>query len=239
MRARDRSGYQMVAPHAGQITPRGDTDFTLTGELDRWDGQRVKFIFGMDGHTKVVNLAEALPQEAWKPLSGSRAMKLPRVRDASPERVKASIVRFKGYENKVLVAEDIAEVEYQPLKSSRPYRLIIVRKNTSVQKGEQVLFDEVKQTVEMAFKHMGHLLDFVELASDRPGLPLFENPLSFFEGFALPEGAEACLDGPGSRSVQIRVFQSLEVRHALFWKIVRVEKKELASALEPVVALWR
>jgi len=30
---------KLVAPHAGQITLRGDTDFTLTGELDWWDGQ--------------------------------------------------------------------------------------------------------------------------------------------------------------------------------------------------------
>ena len=49
---------QLVAPHAGQITLRGDTDFTLTGELDRWDGQGVKFIFGMDAHPKVVNLVK-------------------------------------------------------------------------------------------------------------------------------------------------------------------------------------
>ena len=35
-------------------------------------------------------------------------------------------------------------MEYQPRKCSRPYRLIIVRKNISVQKGEQVLFDEIR-----------------------------------------------------------------------------------------------
>ena len=44
----------------------------------------------------------------------------------------------------MLVGEDIAEIEYQPLKCSRPYRLIIVRKNISVQKGERVLFDEIR-----------------------------------------------------------------------------------------------
>ena len=42
------------------------------------------------------------------------------------------------------MGEDIAEMEYQPLKCSRPYRLIVVRKNISVQKGEQVLFDEIR-----------------------------------------------------------------------------------------------
>jgi Transposase DDE domain group 1 len=44
----------------------------------------------------------------------------------------------------VLVGEDIAEIDYQPLKCSRSYRLIIVRKNISVQKGERALFDEIR-----------------------------------------------------------------------------------------------
>ena len=44
----------------------------------------------------------------------------------------------------MLIGEDIAEIDYQPLKCSRPYRLIIVRKNISVQKGERVLFEEIR-----------------------------------------------------------------------------------------------
>ncbi len=51
-------------------------------------------------------------------------------------------MRFKGYENKVLTGESVAEIDYQPNKCSRSYRLIIVRKNISVKKGEQVLFDD-------------------------------------------------------------------------------------------------
>ena len=61
-------------------------------------GRESGFIFGMDAHPKVVNLAEALPEEAWKPLK-----RLPRYEIVSrprrkPERVKESIIRFKGYE---------------------------------------------------------------------------------------------------------------------------------------------
>ena len=85
----------------------------------------------------MVNLAEALPQEAWKPLERLPRYEIATAARRKPERVKERIVRFKGYENKVLVGEDIAEMEYQPRKCSRPYRLIIVRKNISVQKGEQ------------------------------------------------------------------------------------------------------
>ena len=134
----------LVRPHSGQITLRGDTDFTLTGELDRWDSEEIKFIFGMDAHPKVVGLAEALPEEAWAPLE-----RLPRYEIATrprrkPARVKEGIVRFKGYQNKVLTGESVAEMEYQPGKCSRAYRLIVLRKNITVKKGEQVLIDEIR-----------------------------------------------------------------------------------------------
>lgn len=134
----------VVSPHAARITLRGDTDFTLTGELDRWDGAGIGFIFGMDAHQKVVGLAEALPEDAWKPLE-----RLPRHEIATrprrkPGRTKEAIVRFKGYQNKKLVGESVAEIDYQPGKCHKAHRLVIVRKNISVQKGERVLFEEIR-----------------------------------------------------------------------------------------------
>ena len=135
---------KVVAPHAGRITLRGDTDFTLSAELDRWDEAGIGFIFGMDAHKKVVGLAEELPEKAWKELA-----RLPRYEIATQprrkhERVKEEVVRFKGYQNMKLVGESVAEIQYQPVKCKQPYRLIVVRKNISVQKGEQVLFDEIR-----------------------------------------------------------------------------------------------
>lgn len=135
---------ELVRSYASQITLRGDTDFTQSGELDRWDQDGVKFVFGMDAHPKVVKLAEALPQEAWKTLE-----RLPRYEIATKarrkaDRVKEEVVRIKGYENKVLIGESVAEMEYQPVKCKQSYRLVIVRKNISVQKGEKVLFEEIR-----------------------------------------------------------------------------------------------
>jgi hypothetical protein len=135
---------ELVGPYARELTLRGDTDFTLTAQLDRWHDQGIKFIFGMDAHPKVVQLAEALPEEAWKPLE-----RLPRYQIATEPRHKAprlkeAIVRFKGYLNKKLVGESVAQFNYQPLKCSRSYRLVVVRKNISHQKGEAVLFEDIK-----------------------------------------------------------------------------------------------
>ena len=135
---------ELVRPYAGEITLRGDTDFTLTAELDRWHSQGIKFLFGMDAHPKVVQLAEALPEEAWKPLE-----RLPRYEIATEPRrkaprIKEAIVRFRGYLNKKLVGESVAEFDYQPTKCGRSYRLVVVRKNISVQKGEAVLFEDIR-----------------------------------------------------------------------------------------------
>jgi hypothetical protein len=130
---------ELVRPYAGEITLRGDTDFTLSGELDRWDEQGLKFIFGLDGHPKVVALAEALAPEAWQPLE-----RLPRYEIATEarrkaERVKEGVVRSRGYLNKKLVGESVAQFDYRPYKCRQAYRLVVLRKNVSVQKGEQVL----------------------------------------------------------------------------------------------------
>src|SRR5258705_88719 len=59
-------------------------------------------------------------------------------------RYKEQIVIQKEFRNQKLVGEDIAEMEYQPHKCGRKYRLVIVRKNISVQQGERALLDEIR-----------------------------------------------------------------------------------------------
>jgi len=135
---------ELVAPAAGTVTIRGDTDFTHTAHLDRWSQARRRFILGMDAHPKVVQLAEQLPPSAWKKLE-----RLPKYEILTEPRQKAfrykeQIVIEKEFKNQVLMGEDIAEIEYQPLQCARKYRLVILRKNISVQKGEKALFDEIK-----------------------------------------------------------------------------------------------
>ena len=134
----------LVAPVAETVTIRGDTDFTHTAHLDRWDQAGRRFILGMDAHPKVVALAEALPASAWKRLE--RLPKYEILTEPRPKaiRYKEQIVLEKEFKNQVLVGEDIAEIDYQPLQCGRKYRLIILRKNISVQKGERVLLEEIK-----------------------------------------------------------------------------------------------
>lgn len=135
---------ELVRPHAQSVTLRGDTDFTCTGELDRWNNDGVSFVFGMDAHPKVVKLADALTEEAWKPLERLPKYEIATKSRRKRDRVKEEVVRAKGYKNMVLEAESVAEIEYQPLKCKQSYRLVIVRKNISVMKGEEHMFDEIR-----------------------------------------------------------------------------------------------
>jgi len=134
----------LVQPVAGSVTIRGDTDFVHTEQLDRWNAQGLKFILGIDAHQKLVKLADELAQSAWK-----RLERLPKYEILTEPRQRAlrhkeQIVIEKEFKNIRLVGEDIAEMDYKPQKCDRTYRVVVLRKNLSVAKGEQVLFDDIK-----------------------------------------------------------------------------------------------
>ena len=135
---------ELVSPVAGSVTIRGDTDFTHTEQLDGWNDAGRKFILGFDANPKLVGLAEALEKQVWKPFE--RLPKYEILTEPRPKafRYKEQVVVEREFKNKKLVGEDLAEIEYQPNKCRRKYRVIILRKNITVQKGEKVLFEEVR-----------------------------------------------------------------------------------------------
>ena len=93
---------EWLGPHADQITLRGDTDFTLSAELDRWDSQDIKFLFGMGAHRKVVRRAEALPKEAWQPVERLPRYEIEIEPRRKAQRIKEAIVHFKGCDGRPL-----------------------------------------------------------------------------------------------------------------------------------------
>ncbi len=135
---------ELVSQVAGTVTIRGDTDFTHSAHLDRWDAKGRKFVVGMDAHPKVVKLADELPASAWQRLE--RLPKYEILTEPRPKavRYKEQIVVQKEFRNQVLVGEDIAEIQYRPGKCDQEYRLIILRKNISVKEGEKLLFDKIR-----------------------------------------------------------------------------------------------
>src|ERR1700675_140322 len=114
------------------ITFRGDTDFSQTQHLDRWDGEGVRFIFGYDASGGLNRRAEALPEAAWAPLVRPPAYAVQTVPRTRPRNVKAATIVARDFKNLRLEAEAVAEFSYTPTACRKPYRMVVVRKNISV-----------------------------------------------------------------------------------------------------------
>ena len=126
-----------------KVLLRGDTDFSQTKYLDGWNADpRVRFIFGLDKSSTKHILADDLPADAWQQLDRPARYEVKTQPRAKPTRVKEEIVREREFVNKRLVSEDVAEMPYRPTACQNTYRLIVVRKNLSVEKGELRLFDD-------------------------------------------------------------------------------------------------
>jgi hypothetical protein len=126
-----------------QVFLRGDTAFSQTEHLDRWNAdERVRFIFGYDNMVNVQELAKRLPDRAWKTLhrpARYQAQGPPRRR---PDNVKDEIVRQRQFETLRLQGEEVAEFNYQPTACRETYRMIVLRKHITHEKGNALLFPE-------------------------------------------------------------------------------------------------
>ncbi len=121
---------------------RGDTDFSLTRHFDRWDEEEVRFVFGYDAKPNLVQIAESVADVAWSPLQRRPKYAVATQPRAKRPNAKEEVVVAKEYKNIRLVGEEIAEVEYRPTACQKTYRLVILRKNLTVEKGERWLFDD-------------------------------------------------------------------------------------------------
>jgi hypothetical protein len=128
-----------------RVRLRGDTDFSQTRHLDRWSRDpRVHFIFGLDATVARHYLADELAASVWQAFERPARYQVKTQPRGRPERIKEQIVRQRQFKNIRLLSEDVAELRYQPVACRTSYRLIVVRKNLTVEKGELRLFDDYR-----------------------------------------------------------------------------------------------
>ena len=127
-----------------RLVLRGDTDFSQTVHLDRWDGEGVEFVFGFDAHENLVLQAEILPKSAWKRLVREPRYEVQTERRRKRRNVKQRIVCERSFEELRLESEDVAEFAYRPTACRKTYRMVVVRKNLSVRVAQRRLFDDVR-----------------------------------------------------------------------------------------------
>jgi hypothetical protein len=150
-----------------RITFRGDTDFSQTRHLDRWDADDVRFVFGYDARANVIGCADALPAEAWTPLVRRAPYEVATEPRARPVNVKAATIVEREFTNLRLEAEAVAEFSYQPTACTKPYRMVVVRKNISVEQGEHRLIDQIRYFFYLTNDHETVASEVVFLANDR------------------------------------------------------------------------
>nr|WP_321402828.1 IS1380 family transposase [uncultured Desulfobacter sp.] len=164
---------------------RGDTDFSLTTNFDKWD-QRCTFIFGMDARKNLIAKANALSECDWHSFEKEprRIKTEPRKR---PDNIKLQMVKKRKFKRIETACEHISEFEYMPGKCQKPYRMIVLRKTINEYKGERLLFDDIryffyitndwkktaKQLVEFYRKRADHENDIDQL---KHGVHAMDNP---------------------------------------------------------------
>jgi hypothetical protein len=143
--ALDRAAATCFRGGFRKVLLRGDTDFSQTEHLDRWDADpRIRFIFGYDAKPNLIALAEHLPALAWQKLQRRQRPEPKTGPRQRPANVKDKLVRSHEFETLRLQSEEVAEFNYRPVACQKEYRMVVVRKNISREKGEQRLFDEIR-----------------------------------------------------------------------------------------------
>jgi hypothetical protein len=126
-----------------QIRLRGDTDFTQTAHLDRWDeAGDVRFVFGINAMPNLYEIAESLPQGAWKRLRRQAKYEVKTSSRARPKNFKQQVVEDRQFKNIQLVKEYVAEFKYSPTWCRKTYRVVVVWKDLEVTQGQKKLFDD-------------------------------------------------------------------------------------------------
>jgi hypothetical protein len=124
-----------------KITYRGDTDFTQTKHLDRWDQDGARFIFGIDAMANLKGLAERLPDLAYSELERPPRYTIKTAPRQARERPKERIVAEREFDTLKLIGEEVAEFAYKPVACKQAYRVIVLRKKLIVEKGQLWLFE--------------------------------------------------------------------------------------------------
>ena len=128
-----------------RIWLRGDTDFSQSQHLDRWDDQRdVRFVFGFDANAKLTGIAKDLPEGDWRVLDRPQAAAPKTKPREKRENVKRKIIRKRGFRELRLEEEHVAEFPYRPGACEAPYRMVVIRKTIKVLKGQMRLLDETR-----------------------------------------------------------------------------------------------
>jgi hypothetical protein len=140
-----------------RILLRGDTDFSLTAEFDRWSDEGVSFVFGYDSRKNMVALAEDRPEDLYHSLVTGEPVVRAKRRTKAPG-VKEGVVIMRGFKNVRTVASDVTEFLYRPKNCKTDYRVVALRKDLNIS-GANTFFAH--------FRYFFYITNDFELTADQ------------------------------------------------------------------------
>ncbi len=150
-----------------KITLRGDTDFTQTKHLDRWDDDGVGFLFGTDARANLIERAERLHADAYGPLERPARYTVKTSPRSAREDHRSPIVVARQFETIRCLGEEVAEFDYRPVACERAYRVIVLRKRLAREVGQMRLFEEYRYFFFVTNDRTTEASGLVLLANDR------------------------------------------------------------------------
>ncbi|MEX6431105.1 IS1380 family transposase, partial [Ferrimicrobium acidiphilum] len=112
-----------------KILLRGDTDFSLTTEFDRFDADGVRFVFGYDARANMVAKATGLPEDLYHDLVAKAEQAIKTSLRQRPVNVKDAVVKERGFKTLRQRSVEVSEFSYRPVACEHDYRVVVVRKN--------------------------------------------------------------------------------------------------------------
>jgi hypothetical protein len=150
-----------------KITFRGDTDFSQTEHLDRWDQDGIHFVFGIDAMPNLVEKAKSLDATAWQKLDRPAKYEVKTQQRTPPKSVKEEVVRQKGYKNIRTVSEHVAEFSYRPVACKKDYRVVVLRKDLVVEEKGVKVEDRIRYFFYISNEDTRSCAEVVYFANDR------------------------------------------------------------------------
>lgn len=133
----------LVCDHFKKVQLRGDTDFSLTEHFDKWD-ERCTFIFGVDAMPNLVKIANEIDEADWQVLPKKPKYLVKTRKRRRSANVKQQVVKRRKFKKIQTESEHFCHFTYRPVKCEKTYRMIVLRKQLNVIKGNLNLFDDVR-----------------------------------------------------------------------------------------------
>ena len=127
-----------------KIRLQGDTAFSQSAHLERWDDQSVGFLFGWDANASLIRIAQSKHPIEWMELKRPPKYEIKTEPRERPFRVKDALVEARGFRKLTTVKEEVSSFDYCPSLCTRNFRIVALKKTIEVVEGQRLLLPEIR-----------------------------------------------------------------------------------------------